>query len=340
MASPRVAPGVSRHALDLVGGCEVVDLHVESFVWTRVAGYDLSARHRLGPLGGRLWSQADIPRLLAGGVTGAVLSIATNPFRRAPGRAAALAANLARLRAALEADGRVAVVADAAGFRRGRAAGRLACWLALQGGNAVGPAEVRSLPAEVSRVTLVHLTRSALGTPASPLPVPRDGGLTTAGRDYVAALCERRILVDLAHAGRRTFWDALAVHPGTQPPVVSHTGVCGVHDCWRNVDDDQIRAVADRGGLVGVMFHSGFLGEPTAAAVVRHLAHVVRVGGEGAAALGSDWDGFIVPPRDLRSADRLPVLVQAMLDAGFPDQRVAAVLGGNALRVMEAVRPG
>jgi membrane dipeptidase len=160
----------------------------------------------------------------------------------------------------------------------------------------------------------------------------------------VEAMNERHVIVDLAHISTEGFWDALAAHDRSQPAIVSHTGVRAVHDVWRNVDDDQIRAVARLGGVVGIMFHSGFLGDRfwsgRADSVVAHLEHVVRVAGEDTAAIGSDYDGLIVPPSDLRTVDRLPVLVQRMLDRGWPAERIRKVLGENYLRVVAAVRPG
>ena len=317
---------------------DLFDAHIESFVWTRVLGYDLGGRHGRGLLGGRLYSQLDLPRMREAGMTGGVFSIATNPFRTSPARRrATLLANIERLQATLSADPGVAVVSDMAGYRRARADGRMGCFLAVQGGNAVGADDVASLPDVVSRVTLVHLTRSSLGSPARPLG-GRHRGLTAAGRDYVAALDARRIVVDLAHVNGPGFWDALAAHDPSTPAIVSHTGVRGVHDSWRNIDDDQVRAIAATGGGVGVMFHSGFLGEGSAAAVVRHLEHVVDVGGEDCAALGSDWDGLIVPPRDMRTVRELPVLLAAMRARGFSDDRMAKVTGANYLRVVESVR--
>jgi membrane dipeptidase len=299
-----------------------------------VFGYDVGRRHGRGLLGARLYSQADVPRMREGGLTGAVMSIATNPFRRRDRRAGVLGTNVTRLVDGLERAG-AAVCADLAAYRAARAAGRFACFVAVQGGNA---ADVAQLPGVVSRVTLVHLTRSRLGSPSAPLA--GGGGLTSEGRAFVEGLNERRVVVDLAHAGRRTFWDALAVHTRDVPPIVSHTGVSAVHRSWRNLDDDQVRAVADRGGVVGIMYHRGFLGGSTSGAVLDHLEHVVRVGGEEAAALGSDWDGFIVTPRDMPTAREVPVLVQGMLARGWPERRVAKVLGANYLRVMADVRPG
>jgi membrane dipeptidase len=333
MLSAGSLAGSLADARKLLAGCDVVDIHTESFVWTRVFGYDLTHRHRRGLFAARLYSQADLPRMREGSLTGAVMSIATNPFRRR----SALAENVARLEAALGGAAEyVDIVADGAGYRAARAAGRFACFVAVQGGNAVRRAD--ELPAVVSRVTLVHLTRSFLGSPNA--PGGGRGGLTAAGREYVEGLNERRVIVDLAHASPRTFWDALEVHDRSLPPVVTHTGLAAVHPSWRNVDDDQVRAIAERGGVVGVMYHRGFLGGSTSEAVLRHIEHVVRVGGEDAAALGSDWDGFIVTPRDMPTAADLPVLVAGMVRRGWPAERVRKVAGANYLRVVEAVRPG
>ncbi len=358
---PRTAPDrwareleISREAVELYAACDVVDAHVESFIWTRIFGYDLAAPHGAGLFGGRFYSQGDLPRMVEAGLTGVVLSIATNPFRPAARRTAALVANVARLRAIIERHpDQLALVTDLAGYQRARTAGRLACFLAVQGGNALAtPDDLDRLPAGLlSRVTLVHLTPSPVGSPSAPIsafwprrPVfRRVRGLTPLGAALVEAFNARRVLVDLAHISTQGFWDALAVHDRGLPVIVSHTGVRGVHDLWRNIDDDQVRAVADRGGVVGIMFHSAFLGDPfwrgRAEAIVRHLKHVVRVGGEDAAALGSDFDGLIVPPRDLSTVSAFPVLVQRMLDRGFTPELVGKVLGGNYLRVVGTIRP-
>jgi membrane dipeptidase len=325
----------------LIAATDVVDLHVESFIWTRLFGYRLDRAHGRTLLGDRYFGHADLPRLRAAGFTGAVMSIATNPFRSRSGRRAAAMRNVARLRRLL-GDAGAAVVADAAGYRRARAEGRFACFLALQGGNALAPDDLASPAlADVCRITLVHLTRSRLGGPSAP---GGGGGLTTEGRRFVEAMAERSILLDLAHASRATFWDAIDVHPADRPVIVSHTGVAAVCPSWRNIGDDQIRAVADRGGVIGIMFHRGFLARParraTAADVARHVAHVVRIGGEDCAAIGSDFDGMIVPPADLNDVLAFPTLVRAMLDVGLASAAVTKVLGANYLKLLDRVRPG
>ena len=103
------------------------------------------------------------------------------------------------------------------------------------------------------------------------------------------------------------------------------------------------KKIADRGGVVGIMYHRGFLGRPArrvgAEAIVRHLEHAIAVGGEDVAALGSDWDGLIVTPRDMPTALELPVLVDRMLARGWADDRIRRVMGQNALRRIPAARP-
>ncbi|HEV8296938.1 MAG TPA: membrane dipeptidase [Acidimicrobiales bacterium] len=334
--------GVGLDAVQDYMACDVVDLHVESFIWTRVFRYDLQRWHAHTALGGRLFGQADLPRMRAVGLSGVVMSVATNPFRSAAGRRRACVHNLARLRAALDQPG-TAVVADAAGYDRARAAGDLACFIALQGANAVRPEHLADPAFDVvSRITLMHLTRSRYGTTSA--PGGRRGGLRAEGRNVIAAMRARAILLDLAHASPRTFWDALEAHGRDAPVIVSHTGAGAVCRSWRNLDDEQIRAIAHTGGVVGIILQRSFLAHPgwraSADDVVAHMEHVIRIGGEAAAAIGSDYDGFIVPPRDLATVTALPRLVQRMHDRGWSAARVAAVLGANALQVMRAVRPG
>ncbi len=338
--------GVSREAIDLYAACDTIDLHIESYLWTRLSGYDITRRHGHGLLGARLYSQVDLPRLLEAGMTGGVWSIVTNPSRARRSRTAVCLKNLERLRRILSAHDELAVVTDHAGYVAARAEGKVACWLAVQGGNGMDsePVDLAQIPDRlVSRITVVHMLRSTLGTSNSPMD-SGEGGLTRLGRDYVAQMNDQRILVDLSHISVPGFWDALQVHDPAQPAIVSHTGVCGVHDMWRNIGDDQIKAIAGTGGVVGIIFHSLFLDGSwlgtSSERLVDHMEHVINVAGEDAVALGSDWDGMIVTPRDMKTVLELPVLVQRMLDRGWRSERVQKIMGGNYLRVMKAIRPG
>ena len=329
--------GISREAVELYLASDVVDLHVDTFIWTRVFGYRLDRRHGRGPLGARLFSQVDLPRVREAAITGCVWSVTTNPFRRASRRPALLARNLARLRAVLEAcSDDVAICRTADDYRRARTAGKHAAFFGVQGGNALDPSDT-SVLRELLRVTLVHFTRSPLGA-SSAARAGTDGRLTAHGTDVVRALDAARVFVDLAHIHRRGFFDAVAAHDRSLPLMVSHTGVSALAPHWRNIDDEQVRAIADTGGIIGVMYQTPILGGSRAETVVAHLDHIISAVGEDHAALGSDWDGMILPPRDMPTCLELPRLVEIMLARRWSPARVSKVLGGNFVRVLSAMR--
>lgn len=340
------ALGASLEAVRLTRASDFVDLHVDSFIPARLWRYGLSRRHARHPLRGRFFGHLDFPRAIDAGLSGGMYSITTNPFRSRRGRWRALLRNIARMRRTIdETGGRVRVVRTAGEYDAARRDGAHACLLSIQGGNALSPDEglAAAIPDDVvTRVTVVHLTHSLYGRSSTPYP-SRRSGLTKAGEELVASLDDRRVLVDLAHAHPSTFWDVVRVHDRALPLAVTHTGVSGVRPHWRNVDDEQLRAVADTGGVVGVMFHSPYLGRVTgktgAERVVDHIEHIAKVAGEGTPAIGTDYDGAILPAADLRDGLALPLVTEAMLRRGFSDARVRAVLGGNFLRAFRALRP-
>lgn len=337
--------GVSREARELYAASDVIDLHVDTFIWNRVFGYDLRKEHGHGPLDARFFGQADLPRLRKAGVTGATWVITTNPLRTARGRARVFFRNLERLTTLLEASGTdCRVVRSRAEYAAAKADGKHAAFIGIQGANALDHDldDWDRIPRGlVLRATLVHLTASRLGATSSPLGFG-DTGLSSLGNEVVKRLDNLGIFVDLAHISRRGFFDAIRAHDRTKPLLVTHTGVCGVHPHWRNLDDEQLRAIADSGGTVGVMYQSRYLGDSTwggrAASVADHLEHIVRTIGEDHASLGSDWDGAIVTPRDMPTCLELPRLVEILLGRGFSDTRIKKILGGNFLRVVAEMR--
>jgi membrane dipeptidase len=330
----------------LFAASEVIDLHVDSFIWTRVFGYDIGQRHQPRFGRGYFYNQVDVPRLRSVGISGATWVITTNPLRVGSDRARVLGENLLRLRELLAAQPEVRVVRTHSEYLAARRAGEHAAFLGIQGGNALDAhTGLRAVLAEgwLLRVTLVHLSSSALGHTSSPLRLGAGaGGLSPRGCEIVEALNEARVFVDLAHISRAGFFAALAVHDRQQPAIVTHTGVSGVYAHWRNLDDEQLRAIAATGGTIGIMYHASFLGDPLLngrlLSIVRHLEHVIDVVGEDHASLGSDWDGAIITPRDMPTCLELPRLVQAMLDRRWSEQRIQKILGGNFLRCLAALR--
>ena len=162
----------------------------------------------------------------------------------------------------------------------------------------------------------------------------RKTGLTEKGREWVRQMEARHMIVDLAHASAKTIEDVLAI--ANRPPVVSHTGVKGTCDNNRNLSDDQIRAVAAKGGLIGIGYWDTATCGTDARAIVKAMRYVSdRVGVEHVA-LGSDFDGAITAPFDTTGVVEI---TDAMLEAGYSEQAIRMIMGENAVRFLEANLP-
>lgn len=136
------------------------------------------------------------------------------------------------------------------------------------------------------------------------------------------------------HASAKTIEDVLAV--ANRPVVVSHTGVKGTCDNNRNLSDDQIRAVASKGGLIGIGYWDTATCGTDAHAIVKAMRYVSdRVGVEHVA-LGSDFDGAVTEPFDTSG---LVEITGAMLEAGYSEQEIRMIMGENALKFLAANLP-
>ena len=162
----------------------------------------------------------------------------------------------------------------------------------------------------------------------------RKTGLTDKGREMIRRMEARGMLVDLAHASAATLDDVLAV--ATRPVVVSHTGVKGTCDNNRNLSDEQLRKVAATGGVVGIGYWEAATCGRDARAVARAVRHAAGVVGVEHVALGSDFDGAVEMPFDTGG---LVQVTDALLEAGFTDEEVKAVMGGNVFRLLSATLP-
>ncbi|MCR1784537.1 membrane dipeptidase [Nocardioides carbamazepini] len=160
------------------------------------------------------------------------------------------------------------------------------------------------------------------------------GGLTDLGRKVFAEMERRGIVVDIAHASHDAVAEMLSL--ATRPVVLSHGGVQATCDVNRNLTDDEIRGVAATGGVVGVGYWDAAVCTLSTAAVVDAIDHVVQVGGIETAALGSDYDGATTVGWD---TTHLAAITQELVDRGYDDASIAAIMGGNTLRVLRATLP-
>ncbi len=162
--------------------------------------------------------------------------------------------------------------------------------------------------------------------------------LTAHGREVLDEMARIGMSVDVAHASTGTLDDILA-HP-TARPMCSHSGVRAEGGGWRNLSDEHLRGIAERGGVVGIIFGTVYLGGRETDDVVRHIAHAVKVMGEDGVGLGSDFDGMVPLPRGMRDVRDLPLLVEALQRAGMGDALIEKILGGNWRRFFSETLDG
>ena len=315
-----------------------VDLHADTpKLMSR--GYDLAKRHApawpLSSFGGHV----DLPRMREGNLLAQFFGLWTFPIPER-GCATDIHRQLDALeRAAASAPQEFALAVTAGDVLDAHAQGKRAGLRGIEGGQAI-EGDIANVEVFARRgvryLGLLHFSANAVGKPARGYGRDDSKGLSPFGCEVVDACAQNGLLVDLAHINRRGFFDAVQRRPG--PLLVSHTGVAGVKEHWRNIDDEQVKAVADSGGVVGIIFAPRFIGGHLDA-VVDHLLHVIRIGGDGAVALGSDWDGFIKPCDGLEDAARLPNLTEALLRRGIAVDTIHRLLGGNALRVLSMAPP-
>lgn len=317
---------------------------------------------------GRSGGHLDLPRMLAGGVRGAIFSVFTSSelgghervvarddgvleFEPAPrlehGAAAADASAVAGRLLALERTGRVRLARSVADLDRARDdGGPPSAVLHIEGAEAIDP-ELEALElwheAGLRSLGPVWSRPNAFGhgvpfvSPSSPDIGP---GLTDAGRALVGRCAELGILVDVSHLNEAGFWDVVRLELG--PVVATHSAVHALCPTSRNLLDPQLDAIGASGGLVGIVFACPFLradfaddADTPIALIARHARYVAdRIGVEHVA-LGSDYDGATIPA-PLGDVAGTPRLLEALAAAGFTEHELAQIAWENWRRVLGA----
>ncbi|TKW67749.1 MAG: peptidase M19 [Paracoccus denitrificans] len=159
-------------------------------------------------------------------------------------------------------------------------------------------------------------------------------GLSDFGREVVAELMARHMVIDLAHASPQMVRDVLAIE-GTRP-IISHTGIRGNCETPRNLSDDLVRAVAEKGGVIGIGYWQDVNCAATPAAIAKSIAAAIALVGEDHVSLGSDYDGSVDAPFDTAG---LSALTQALIDQNLSEAQIAKVMGDNMIRYLTETLP-
>lgn len=310
--------------------CPVVDAHCDTLL-------------KVGPHGGlgqrRSDTHLDLVRLSEVGVSGQFfacwISPGVSPHRSLERALELVAAFYAE--AAANPD-RLSPATGAPGVRRAYEAGRVAGILSIEGGEALqGNLAMLSILHRlgVRAITLTWNHRNAIADGVA--ESKSGGGLTSFGREVVKEMGRLGMLVDVSHLSEAGFWQVLEEADG--PVVASHSNARAVCDHPRNLGDEQIRALAAKGGVMGLHLYPGFVSreKATREAVLDHADHVIGLVGPEHLGLGMDLDGMTITPEWFPDVTCLPQLTQGLFERGHGPETVRAVLGGNLLRVMDQV---
>ena len=173
---------------------------------------------------------------------------------------------------------------------------------------------------------------------AKPAVSGSDKGLTAPGRKLVARLNEQHIAVDVSHLNIAGVRDALRL--SRAPIIASHSCARALCDHPRNLTDDQLKAIFDMGGYVGVNFYPVFLsteGKATLDTVIDHVEHMMALGGAKQVGMGSDFDGIEATPDGLAHAGDVYALFARMRERGFAEEAVADFAGENLRRYLAKI---
>jgi microsomal dipeptidase-like Zn-dependent dipeptidase len=162
----------------------------------------------------------------------------------------------------------------------------------------------------------------------------RKTGLTELGLKWVRSMEAKGMLIDLAHASAATLREVTAVT--SKPVIVSHTGVKGTCNNNRNLSDDELRAIARTGGVIGIGYWETAVCGRDARAAARAIQYAARVVGAEHVAIGSDFDGATTMPFDVTG---LPMITDALLKAGMSEHDIRLIMGENVVRVLSQTLP-
>lgn len=190
-------------------------------------------------------------------------------------------------------------------------------------------------------VTITHMGYNQLGDSSDnrkEIPAAKFGGLSPFGKEVVLEMNRLGMMIDVSHCAKETFYDILSL--SSAPIIASHSGCRALCDVPRNLDDDQLKALAKKGGTVQIVCYAGYLKknakEATMKDIADHIDYAVKLIGIDHVGVGSDFDGGGGVPGFNDPAD-CPKLTAELMKRGYSDKDIEKIWGGNLLRVWRDV---
>lgn len=351
----------------------VVDGHNDVIYESLLKGRNIGERMSVG--------HTDLPRLKEGGVDVQVFAVWSDDKKYGKGKAFKHAnAQIDALEKAVRDHAKaIAIAKSSTEIEEILRSGKIAAIIGIEGGNMIENSleNLEALYRRGARYLTLTWNYNLPWATAAAMEVKTAGskgkGLNELGRSVIRKMNELGMMVDLSHAGEKTFYDVLAVT--SKPVLVSHSNAYALMPHYRNLKDEQLEALKKNGGVVGVNFYSGFLDPDFETRVKRlyrqyygnkgdyrlsasrqyeklplrlkrqadaplsilldHIDYLVKKIGVAHVAVGSDFDGIESSPQGLEDVSKFPVLTDALLKRGYAEDDVAKIMGLNFLRILK-----
>lgn len=359
---------IARRARQLHFSSIVVDTHIDVTPKLQRPDWSFAEEHRDG--------HVDLPRLRKGGLDALFFSIwmpgtVTGP--KAVNDAIERIAAVHKL--AEDMPDQIALCTTAEEVRQAHRQGKIAALIGMEGGHMLNNSlAILRMYATlgVRYLTLTHSRNTDWADSSG--DQPKHNGLTDFGKEIVRELNRLGVMVDISHVSDKTFWDVLEV--SRAPLIASHSSCRALANHPRNMTDEMIKALAAKGGVIHINYHTGFLDDaaaqydrrassrmqqlmatyandleraraelqrefgprPTVSweKIVEHIDHAVKLVGVDHVGLGSDFDGAEMPA-GMDDVSFLPRITEALLRRGYSESDIRKILGENTLRVMAEV---
>lgn len=191
----------------------------------------------------------------------------------------------------------------------------------------------------LARPRMIALTWNHENEIGCPAAGGSKAGLKPFGRALVREMARRGCLADVSHLNEGGFWEL--IETAELPPIASHSNCRALCGHPRNLTDEQIRALIDRGGFIGINFYARFVreeGPVTTEDLFRHIDHIAQMGGIHVLGFGSDFDGIDEWPEDLASPLDFPRLMDLLARRGYREADLQAIAHGNLYRLLLAAQ--
>lgn len=307
--------------------------------------YDVTHQRLLGKT--HVLERCHLQNLRQGGVEGLVLALWASctkdsfwhQVRGGETDASRLSLMLRCMKEELAECSDIVLVKHAAEAEQAKQQGKIYAFLGVEGMAAVereavfGVEQYAELGARLGMLTWNEENDLATGAGGDP-----EKGLTVFGKQAVRRMQELGMLVDVSHLNDGGFRDVIRMTNG--PVIASHSNCRKLCNVRRNLDDDQLRAIRDTGGLVGINVYHGFVHEEpqkqTVEMLARHAAHMVEIMGVEHVACGFDFCEYMGDPgvAGLDNASCIPKVVEAMKNLGMNDRELTMITRENLLRLL------